>query len=185
MVMVSNSTHQNKEIHVRRRISEIFNRREEDFPSLKDYNDYLEEVECMVFDLIDGINVEAIEAKIKRYSKENAEQIMINRARKAEELTAALAACKAKPPQTNADTSSNQGVTAGTAYGQAPRPTGMGPQPVPIKGGAEHQRHHPMEVEDEALRLIIERAGAERAGGFSSEISKRRALEEAFASIWV
>ncbi|XP_010432941.1 PREDICTED: uncharacterized protein LOC104717110 isoform X2 [Camelina sativa] len=158
----------------------LFNRREEDFPSLKDYNDYLEEVECMVFDLIDGINVEAIEAKIKRYSKENAEQIMINRARKAEELTAALAACKAKPPQTNADTSSNQGVTAGTAYGQAPRPTGMGPQPVPIKGGAEHQRHHPMEVEDEALRLI-----SERAGGFSSEISKRRALEEAFASIWL
>jgi CDK-activating kinase assembly factor MAT1 len=36
----------------------------------------------MVFDLIDGINVEAIEQKIKRYSKENAEQIMINRARK-------------------------------------------------------------------------------------------------------
>jgi arginine/lysine/ornithine decarboxylase len=35
-----------------------------------------------VFDLIDGINVEAIEQKIKRYSKENAEQIMINRARK-------------------------------------------------------------------------------------------------------
>jgi CDK-activating kinase assembly factor MAT1 len=26
---------------------------------------------------------------------------------------------------------------------------------------------------------------AERAGGFSLEISKRRALEEAFASIWV
>lgn len=35
-----------------------------------------------VFDLIDGINVEAIEEKIKRYSQENAEQIMINRARK-------------------------------------------------------------------------------------------------------
>lgn len=36
----------------------------------------------LVFDLIDGINVEAIEEKIKRYSQENAEQIMINRARK-------------------------------------------------------------------------------------------------------
>ncbi|ANM66232.1 cyclin-dependent kinase-activating kinase assembly factor-related / CDK-activating kinase assembly factor-like protein [Arabidopsis thaliana] len=131
-----------------------------------------------VFDLIDGINVEAIEQKIKRYSKENAEQIMINRARKAEELTAALAACKAKPPQTDADTSSNHGVTAGTTYGQASRPTGMGPQPVPIVGGAERQ-HYAME--DEATR----RMKAERAGGFSLEISKRRALEEAFASIWV
>lgn len=35
-----------------------------------------------VFDLVDGINVEAIEEKIKKYSQENAEQIMINRARK-------------------------------------------------------------------------------------------------------
>lgn len=35
-----------------------------------------------VFDLVDGINVEAIEEKIKRYSQENAEQIMVNRARK-------------------------------------------------------------------------------------------------------
>ncbi|KAL1210507.1 hypothetical protein V5N11_006830 [Cardamine amara subsp. amara] len=181
MVMVSNATHHNKEINVRRRISDIYNRREEDFPSLKDYNDYLEEVECMVFDLIDGINVEAIEEKIKRYSQENAEQIMINRARKAEELTAALAACKAQPPQTDADASSNHGISAGTAYGQASRPTGMGPQPVPIGGGAEHQRYS---VEDEAImRLKAERAP--RAGGFSLEISKRRALEEAFASIWV
>ena len=37
---------------------------------------------CTVFDLVDGINVEAIEEKIKKYSQENAEQIMINRARK-------------------------------------------------------------------------------------------------------
>lgn len=35
-----------------------------------------------VFDLVDGINVEAIEEKIKRYSQENAQQIMVNRARK-------------------------------------------------------------------------------------------------------
>lgn len=182
MVLVSNSSHQNKEIHIRRRISEIYNKREEDFASLKDYNDYLEEVECMVFDLVDGINVEAIEEKIKKYSQENAEQIMINRARKAEDLTAALAACKAQQPQTDADTSSNNGSTSGTAYSQAPRPTGMGPQPVPIGGGgADHQRYS---MEDEAMmRLKAERAP--RAGGFSLEISKKRALEEAFASIWV
>ncbi|KAF3513522.1 hypothetical protein Bca4012_007913 [Brassica carinata] len=183
MVLVSNSSHQNKEIHIRRRISEIYNKREEDFPSLKDYNDYLEEVECMVFDLVDGINVEAIEEKIKKYSQENAEQIMINRARKAEDLTAALAACKAQQPQTDADTSTNNGTTSGTAYSQAPRPTGMGPQPVPIGGGggADHQRYS---MEDEAMmRLKAERAT--RAGGFSLEISKKRALEEAFASIWV
>ncbi|KAH0871469.1 hypothetical protein HID58_078491 [Brassica napus] len=184
MVMVSNSSHHNKEINVRRRISAIYNKREEDFSALKDYNDYLEEVECMIFDLVDGINVGAIEDKIKRYSQENAEQIMVNRARKAEDLTAALAACKAQPPQTDTVTSSNHGTTAATAYIQAPRPTGMGPQPVPIGGGgrADHQRYY--SVEDEAmLRIKAERAP--RAGGFSLEISKKRAFEEAFSCIWV
>ncbi|CAH8355719.1 unnamed protein product [Eruca vesicaria subsp. sativa] len=184
MVMVSNSSHHNKEINVRRRISKIYNKREENFLSLKEYNDYLEEVECMIFDLVDGINVEAIEEKIKRYSLENAEQIMVNRARKAEDLTAALAACKAQPPQTDADTSSNHGTTtAATAYSQAPRPTGMGPQPVPIGGGgAVHQRYYSME--DEAmLRIKAERAL--RGGGFSLQISKKRAFEEAFSCIWV
>ncbi|KAG5407389.1 hypothetical protein IGI04_013508 [Brassica rapa subsp. trilocularis] len=179
MVMVSNSSHHNKEINVRRRISAIYNKREEDFSALKDYNDYLEEVECM-----NGINVGAIEEKIKRYSQENAEQIMVNRARKAEDLTAALAACKSQPPQTDTDTSSNHGTAAATAYSQAPRPTGMGPQPVPIGGGggADHQRYYSME--DEAmLRVKAERAI--RAGGFSLEISKKRAFEEAFSCIWV
>ncbi|WZY86095.1 hypothetical protein YC2023_032479 [Brassica napus] len=165
--------------------SEKYNKREEDFSALKDYNDYLEEVECMIFDLVDGINVGAIEEKIKRYSQENAEQIMVNRARKAEDLTAALAACKAQPPQTDTDTSSNHGTAAATAYSQAPRPTGMGPQPVPMGGGgggADHQRYYSME--DEAmLRVKAERAI--RAGGFSLEISKKRAFEEAFSCIWV
>ncbi|CAN8326673.1 unnamed protein product [Cochlearia groenlandica] len=184
MVMVSNSSHHNKEINVRRRISEIYNKREEDFPSLKDYNDYLEEVECMVFDLVDGINVEAIEERIKSYSHENAEHIMVNRARKAEELTAALAACKAQPPQTDADTSSNHGIAAGAAYNQASRATGMGPQPVPIGGGGGGGENQRYAMEDEAMmRLKAERAPC--AGGFSLEISKKRALEEAFASIWV
>ncbi|XP_013595160.1 PREDICTED: uncharacterized protein LOC106303439 [Brassica oleracea var. oleracea] len=192
MVMVSNSSHHNKEINVRRRISAIYNKREEDFSALKDYNDYLEEVECMiyiishstVFYLVDGINVGAIEEKIKRYSQENAEQIMVNRARKAEDLTAALAACKAQPPQTDTVTSSNHGTTAATAYIQAPRPTGMGPQPLPIGGGgrADHQRYYSVE-DDAMLRIKAERAP--RAGGFSLEISKKRAFEEAFSCIWV
>lgn len=88
-----------------------YNKREDDFPSLREYNDYLEEVEDMsknsnhpnyqsywdsnckrailtwklyiaVFNLIEGIDVQAIEEKIQQYQQENAEQIMINQARK-------------------------------------------------------------------------------------------------------
>lgn len=86
-----------------------FNKQEEDFPSLREYNDYLEEVEDMsmrrfIFfctficltcwligfgyllevacNLIEGIDVTAIEAKIAKYQEENAEQIVNSRARK-------------------------------------------------------------------------------------------------------
>lgn len=58
----------------------------------------------------------------------------------------------------------------------------MGPQPVPIVGGADRQQYS---MEDEAKRRLLKAERAPRAGGFSIEISKRRALEEAFASIWV
>lgn len=41
-----------------------------------------------------------------------------------------------------------------------------------------------LEYEDEETRRIRAEKAA-RAGGWSFEISKKRALEEAFASIWV
>ncbi|KAK4572170.1 hypothetical protein RGQ29_030551 [Quercus rubra] len=101
-MVVSSSNPHSKEISIRRRIASIFNKREEDFLSLKEYNDYLEEVEDMTFNLIEGIDVPAIEAKIAEYEKENHDQIMINRARKAEELAAAQAASKG-PAQNDSD----------------------------------------------------------------------------------
>ncbi|CAB4288892.1 hypothetical protein PRUPE_7G266400 [Prunus persica] len=190
MVVTSSNPH-NKEIVVRKRIASIFNKREEDFPSLKEYNDYLEEVEDMTFNLIDGIDVPAIEAKIAKYQEENAEQIMINRARKAEELAAALAASKGHPAQNDTDAALSQGSQAGfgtgtqgqyapTVAGQ-PRPTGMGPQPLPLGGG--HDMHGYAVDDEEMIKLRAERGG--RAGGWSVEISRKRALEEAFSSIWV
>ncbi|XP_035538466.1 uncharacterized protein LOC118343793 [Juglans regia] len=64
---------------------------------------YLKENILSSFNLIEGFDLPAIEEKIARYQEENAEQIMINRARKAEELAAALAASKAYPAQNDAD----------------------------------------------------------------------------------
>ncbi|KAF2316982.1 hypothetical protein GH714_009685 [Hevea brasiliensis] len=159
-----------------------FNKREEDFPSLREYNDYLEEVEDMIFNLVAGVDVPAIEEKIAKYQKENAEQIMINQARKAEELAAALAASKGLPAQTDTDGSSQGGFGiepgqyAPSVPGGQPRPTGMAPQPVPLGGPDMHD-------DEETMRLRIERGS--RAGGWSIELSKKRALEEAFASIWI
>ncbi|MBA0804911.1 hypothetical protein Gohar_004465 [Gossypium harknessii] len=166
----------------------------------------------MIFKLIEGIDVQAIEEKITNYQQENAEQIMINQARKAEDLAAAMAASKGIPVQADTDgleqclavslsskvvvvnfltsfvQSSQAGFVAGTqgqyaptVAGGQPRPTGMAPQPVPLAGGLD--MHGYALDDEEMMRLRAERGG--RAGGWSIELSKKRALEEAFASIWI
>ncbi|KAL5547580.1 hypothetical protein UlMin_002811 [Ulmus minor] len=185
-MVVSSSNPHSRELAIRKRIASIFNKREDDFPSLREYNDYLEEVEDMTFDLIEGIDVPAIEAKIAQYQEENAEQIMINRARKAEELAAAMSASKGNPLQSDNDGVPSQSSQAGvsvqgqyapTAAGGQPRPTGMAPQPVPLD-------IHGYPIDDEEMmRLRAERGG--RAGGWSVEFSRKRALDEAFSSIWI
>ncbi|XP_010273719.1 PREDICTED: uncharacterized protein LOC104609178 [Nelumbo nucifera] len=193
MVVASGTNSYTKEIAIRRRIANIYNKREEDFPSLREYNDYLEEVEDMTFNLIEGIDVPAIEAKIAKYQEENAEQIINARARKAEELAAALAASKGQPAQANVvDVTTGQSSQAGVAQGQyapavpggalgQPRPTGMAPQPVPVGGGPD--LHGYAADDEEMMKLRAERGG--RAGGWTAELSKKRALEEAFGSIWI
>ncbi|XP_077212071.1 cyclin-dependent kinase-activating kinase assembly factor-related / CDK-activating kinase assembly factor-like protein [Tasmannia lanceolata] len=186
-----------KEMSIRKRIGNIYNKREEDFPSLKEYNDYLEEVEDMVFNLIEGIDVAAIEAKIKIYEKENAEQIINAQARKAEDLAAALKASKGKPEQIDSiDGAVGQSSQAGVGGGQGqyapaiaggaftqPRPTGIVPQaqPVPVGGVFDMMGYAP--EDEEAQKLRAERGG--RAGGWTVNLSRKRALEEAFGSMWV
>ncbi|GAB4838134.1 hypothetical protein Ancab_027663 [Ancistrocladus abbreviatus] len=85
MVVASGTNSFAKEMAIRKRISNIYNKREEDFPSLREYNDYLEEVEDMTCKLIEDFDVPAIEAKTTKYEQENYDQIM-NAACKAEEL---------------------------------------------------------------------------------------------------
>uniref|UniRef100_A0A0D9XRZ6 MAT1 centre domain-containing protein n=1 Tax=Leersia perrieri TaxID=77586 RepID=A0A0D9XRZ6_9ORYZ len=180
-----------KEMTIRRRIASIFNKTQDHFPCLRDYNDYLEEVEDMTFNLVEGIDVEEIEAKIARYQQENAEQIYMSRAKRAEDLAAALKASRMNPGKAGAsDTAagSSQGISSGAGVqgqyapaavpgGTQPRPTGLVPQPI---GGLSD----PLQGDDEeTMRLRAERGA--RAGGWTIEMGKRRALEEAFSSIFI
>ncbi|CAK9172058.1 unnamed protein product [Ilex paraguariensis] len=103
MVVASGTNSFAKEMAIRKRIASIYNKREEDFPSLREYNDYLEEVEDMLVNLIEGVDVPDIEARIAQYQRENAEQIMNAQARKAEEYAAALAASKGQPAPADED----------------------------------------------------------------------------------
>ncbi|CCM02919.1 uncharacterized protein FIBRA_05033 [Fibroporia radiculosa] len=67
-----------KEVAVRRRIAKEFNKRMEDFPDLRSYNDYLEEVEDITFNLIHDIEIPETEARIAAYRRENAALIELN-----------------------------------------------------------------------------------------------------------
>lgn len=56
-----------------------------------------------------------------------------------------------------------------------PRPMGMSSQPLPL-GGSDMN-------EEEFMKLRAEKGG--RAGGWSPELGRKRALEEAFGSLWI
>lgn len=58
-----------------------FNKRPEDFPTLRAYNDYLEEVEDITFNLMNEVDVAETEARITAYELENKEAIAANEAR--------------------------------------------------------------------------------------------------------
>ena len=68
-----------KEVDIRREMAKTFNRREEDFETLRDYNDYLAEVEDMTFNLVNGIDIEETNEKINRYRAEHLRAIEQNR----------------------------------------------------------------------------------------------------------
>ncbi|KAI0336377.1 CDK-activating kinase assembly factor [Cubamyces sp. BRFM 1775] len=73
-----------KEVAVRRRIAKEFNKRREDFPDLRSYNDYLEMVEDITFNLINDIDVPETEERIAKYRRENAALIEMNAKREEE-----------------------------------------------------------------------------------------------------
>ncbi len=67
-----------REVDIRRRVAAVFNRREEDFEDLRSYNDYLNEVEDITFNLIYQIDVEATEKRFEAYRKAHEAEIVEN-----------------------------------------------------------------------------------------------------------
>ncbi|KAF9942258.1 TFIIH/NER complex subunit [Modicella reniformis] len=67
-----------KEVRIRKQMSSKFNKRREDFKTLRDYNDYLETVEDLTFKLVNEIDVETTKAAIEKFAAENRDLIRIN-----------------------------------------------------------------------------------------------------------
>eukprot|EP00906_Rhabdomonas_costata_P010060 RCo014137 len=70
-------------VRFRRQLSEIYNKTREDFASLRDYNDYLEEVETIVYNLTHEIDEHTMRAKIEAYKRDNLHFIHSKQAKQA------------------------------------------------------------------------------------------------------
>lgn len=74
-----------KDTRIRAKVKEIFNRREENFATLLEFNDYEEEVEDVIFNLVHDLKVDEMKEKITKYQKDNEEQIVLNQGKTFEE----------------------------------------------------------------------------------------------------
>ena len=69
-----------REVDIRRRVAATFNKRQDEFQDLLSYNNYLEDVEALTFNLINNVDVEMTEAKLNAYAAQNAPVISRNAA---------------------------------------------------------------------------------------------------------
>ncbi|KAK5133851.1 hypothetical protein LTR08_007182 [Meristemomyces frigidus] len=67
-----------REVDIRKRVQAVFNRREEEFESLRDYNDYLNDVEDITFNLVNHIDVEETNRRFEAYQSANEKEIQEN-----------------------------------------------------------------------------------------------------------
>lgn len=65
-----------REVDIRRRVFSIYNKTEEDFASLKEYNQYLENVENIIFNLTNRIDVEQTDKELVEYENEHRIEIL-------------------------------------------------------------------------------------------------------------
>lgn len=75
-----------RDFRVRKRVKGIFNKTESEFSSSELFKDYEEMVEDLIFNLVNGTNVDDTNAAIEKYKQKNAEKITYNQLRKNEEL---------------------------------------------------------------------------------------------------
>jgi len=87
MNLKSKSLHElqcERDIAARRKVLEVYNKTTEDFPSLLEYNNFLEDVEDKIFRLANNIDVDQIVAELVQYQKEHEQEIAMNKLKRVE-----------------------------------------------------------------------------------------------------
>ncbi|KAJ5759143.1 TFIIH/NER complex subunit [Penicillium odoratum] len=76
-----------REVDIRRRVMHILNRREEEFDSKRAYDDFLEQREDMIANLVSRIDVAKTEAQLQKYASVNMQSIRANQALEEQEAS--------------------------------------------------------------------------------------------------
>ncbi|CAK38645.1 hypothetical protein CBS63078_10301 [Aspergillus niger] len=76
-----------REVDIRRRVMQILNRREEEFDSKRAYDDFLEQREEIIANLVHGTDVAKTESDLQRYAADNMRSIRANQALEAQEAS--------------------------------------------------------------------------------------------------
>ena len=172
--------HLARSLRARQRVLAAFNKRQSDFASLREWNDYLERVETLIFNLTEGVDVNATEAAIAEHKRANASEIAHFAARAREEAAASAAAGE----EAGTEDAARDGGYAPEAAGAA---AAAAPVPVPtsvVRRGLENASLGFDEKTEEGKRARAEAIA--RACGFDGKaVAKERCLREAFATIWV
>ena len=75
-----------KDTSWRRRILKVYNKVESDFKNLHEYNDYLEQVEDLIYSIVNNeADAEECKMKVKKFEDENKSEIAIRQSQRAEE----------------------------------------------------------------------------------------------------
>ncbi|GLC47546.1 hypothetical protein PLESTB_001727300 [Pleodorina starrii] len=164
-----------KELKVRRRILAIYNKDRDDFSSKQEYDDYLEEVEDIIWRLSNNVDIERTEAVVRRYRQANQEQINAKSARQAN-MDAHLVATQL--------TAANLAAATQAAKAAAPPMAGGLPTILPklvqdygtlLDGGRNFKYD----------RRVLDRMSpeVEAAGGWTAGVARARLAQEAFSSL--
>jgi CDK-activating kinase assembly factor MAT1 len=75
-----------KDTSWRRRVLKVFNKTEKDFPTLLEYNDYLEQVEDMIYSIVnEDPEAETNKIKIREYEQRHKAEIVVRQSQRADE----------------------------------------------------------------------------------------------------
>lgn len=166
-----------KSLRARARVLAIFNKRQGDFETLKAYNDYLERVEELIFNLSEGVDVSATERVLAEYKRENATEIAYMNARLKEEGQDGV--CAMDGTTTEGAGVAARGVSTTTVVAAVPIPTSA------VRRGLESTSLSGFDENTAEGRQMLADAIAKACGFDSRAVAKARCAREAFATIWV